>query len=703
MNWDKSEIDSKEVKALAKTYGVDLLAASIMVRREIVSPRAICFYLEDDLRFQHNPFAFGQMEVSVDRINAAIEGGEKFFVYGDRDVDGVTSTVLLVEILRELGGIVDWAVPIGDDAYGLSPSDIERIEKSGATLLITVDCGISNQHEIDLAQKRGIDTIVVDHHYPQTSVPNALAIINPKIEEDGYPFKDLAGCGVVFKLYWALLFTKTRYFGSTITLLNIRPLNNSFVLEGAKIRNLIETERFSEAIVPGVIPYEKSRTSDFLSGEDVYVFDLELQKNYFTTLFGGDVAVPLTDIRPALAELYPQFADQSLPKVREKSRVARYQQQPLGELEMLVSLARTLILQSEKALVDGMDQKLELVALATLADIMPLTDENRIFVKRGMASMNTAARPAIGEIMVRAGLSGKRIAARDIAWNISPVLNSAGRMGEPDKAVELLLTDSEDERADLAAMIFNLNSLRKKKEEKIWDRVLAGAKKSLEATDEKFVFVSGDYIDRGITGLLASRLVNTLNVPAVVISELKDRAVGSLRSPQQYNIKELLTRFEDLLTDFGGHDFAAGFTMANEKLSQFEERFLTAVQKLDRLAKGEKVIKIDAEVPPEYLTPDLGRVVELFEPYGEANPPLLFLTRDLTIAGVEYFGKKGPVHLKLLLETGQFKWPAIIWNGADRAEPRFREGERIDVVYRVTKSPYSGGEVFQLIIQDFKR
>ncbi len=703
MQWDKAAIDSDEVKVLAETYGLDLLAATIMVRRKILDPPAICYFLEDDLRFLHNSFSFKQMEVAVDRINTAIEGGEKVFVFGDRDVDGITSTALLVEILRELGGVVDWAVPTGDEAYGLSKSVVESAYKSGATLLITVDCGISNFEEIELAREKLIDTIVVDHHNPQGTTPDALALLNPKMIDGGYPFKDLAGCGVVFKLCWALLFSKTSYFGSTITLLNIRPINNSYVLEGVKLRNLVEIERFTETLVPGIITYEKSRTAEFLSGEDVCVYDLELQKDQLEKIFGNKVSVTLTDIMPALVDIYPRVAGQSLLKVRAKSRVARYSQPPLDELGMLISLATSLILKTENLLTEQVEQKLDLVALATLADIMPLSDENRIFVKRGMIRINSRTRPAIAELLFRAGLSGKTIGTREVAWNIAPIINSAGRMGQPDKAVRLLLTESQDERAELAAAIFGLNKLRKKKEEKIWDTVLADARKSLESCDDKFVYVSASFIDRGITGLLASRLVKTFNVPAVVIAQLKERAVGSMRSPHQYSIKEFLTQFEDLLVDFGGHDFAAGFTMSPERLPQFEERFFSVIKELETIQKEEEVIKIDAEVPPEYLTPDIWRIVEFFEPYGEANPPLRFLTRGLTISSVEYFGKKGPTHLKLLLETRQFKWPAILWNGAKRMEGKFSAGERIDVVYRVTRSAFQGQEVFQLIIQDIKR
>jgi len=681
MRWDKTAIDSDGVKILAKTYGLDLLTATIMARRKILDPQSICYFLEDDLRFQHNSFSFGQMEVAVDRINAAIEGGEKVFVFGDRDVDGITSTALLVEILRELGGVVDWAVPIGDEPYGLSNSVIENASKSGATLLITVDCGITNFAEIDLAREKLIDTIVLDHHNAQGRMPDALALINPKMKDSGYPFKDLAGCGVVFKLYWALLFSKSRYFGSTLTLLNVRPINNSYVLEGVKLRNLLETDRFTETLVPGVITYEKTRTAEFLSGEDVYVYDLELQKAQLEKIFGSSIPVPLTDIMAALVDIYPRVAGKSLLKIREKSRVARYSQPPLDELGMLISLANSLILKTENLLIEQAEQKLDLVALATLADIMPLSDENRIFVKRGMTRINSRMRPAIVELLFRAGLSGKTLGTRDVAWNISPILNSSGRMGEPDKAVQLLLTESQDERADLAASIFNLNTLRKKKEGKIWDTVLAKARKSLESCDEKFVYVSAGFIDRGITGLLATRLVNTFHVPAVVIAQLKDRAVGSMRSPQQYNIKEFLTQFEDLLVDFGGHDFAAGFTMSSERLPQFEERFFSVIKGLETFQKDEEIVKVDAEVPVEYLTPDIWRIVEFFEPYGEANPPLCFLTRGLTISGVEYFGKMGPTHIERELSTG----------------------ERIDVVYRVTKTAFQGQEVCQLIIQDFER
>jgi single-stranded-DNA-specific exonuclease len=544
---------------------------------------------------------------------------------------------------------------------------------------------------------------VIDHHNPQGRVPDVLALINPKMEDSGYPFKDLAGCGVVFKLYWALLFSRTRYYGVTLTLLNIRPANASYILEAVKIINLMETERISETLVPGVIPFEKSRTANFLSGEEVYVYNQKLQQSQLEKIFTAETSVPFVDLAVRLVELFPVLEGKSLLKIREKSRIARYAQPSFDEIDMLKSLTTSLILKEGNLLSEYMETKLDLVALATLADIMPLLDENRIMVKRGLARLNSRKRPAIGELLLQAGLSGSRIGTREVVWNITPVLNSAGRMGEPDKAVDLFLTESPDERTDLATEVFEMNRLRKKKEESIWESVLSKARRSYESCDEKFIFVSGSFIDRGITGLLAARLVNTFHVPAAVVAELQDRAVGSMRSPQEYSIRDFLNRFEDLLTDYGGHDFAAGFTMPRERLNEFEQKFLAAVNELEGIRAEEEIMKIDAEVPPDYLTPKIRRIVELFEPYGEANPPLVFLTRGLKILSLECFGRNGPVHLKLLLQALQYKWPAILWNGSERARGEFNPGDEVNVVYRLSKSFFQGQEVLQMIIQDIEK
>jgi len=208
MNWEKKEISAELVKDLANRYGCDLLTASILVRRGITAGEEIRYFLESDVRHLRNPFLLPGMEDAVERILAARDEGERVLVFGDRDVDGITSTTLLVRNLQKLGIDVRWQVPQGDDAYGLSLEAVEQFAADYGTLIITVDCGISNIEEIEKARSLGIDVIVVDHHNPQETLPEAYVIINPKLKDSPYPFRDLCGCGVTYKRVSALRFVQ---------------------------------------------------------------------------------------------------------------------------------------------------------------------------------------------------------------------------------------------------------------------------------------------------------------------------------------------------------------------------------------------------------------------------------------------------------------------------------------------------------------
>ncbi len=201
------------------------------------------------------------MAEAVERIGAAVDSGEKILIFGDRDVDGITATVLLHEALADLGADVAWMLPEGEDAYGLSPAVIDRAGAAGTGLLVTVDCGVSNVDEIALAAQRGIECIVVDHHNPPARLPEAAAVVDPKLP--GYPFRDLCGCAVASKVEWALRFSRSPFFGASVCLLNARPANETLVVEAVRAVNLVETARITEAFVPGLVPWEKTRPGRF--------------------------------------------------------------------------------------------------------------------------------------------------------------------------------------------------------------------------------------------------------------------------------------------------------------------------------------------------------------------------------------------------------------------------------------------------------
>jgi single-stranded-DNA-specific exonuclease len=305
--------------------------------------------------------------------------------------------------------------------------------------------------------------------------------------------------------------------------------------------------------------------------------------------------------------------------------------------------------------------------------------------------------------MLKKGLLGKRLDTKSITWQLSPVLNSTGRMGEPDKAVELLLAEDGQTAEDLVSYISGLNNRRKKVEERIWDRIQSKARESHEKTSGRFVYVVDDVVERGVTGILAARLSRLFRVPALVAARIEDRIVGSLRSPRTVHLKRFLDGFSDLLSDYGGHDFAAGFNMPLENLAEFESRFYQKAVALVSEAEEEDALVIDAEIPVRMLDPDLYGVSALFEPFGESNPPLTFVTRGMRVLSYEAVGKKGAVHLKLLLGCGQRKWPAIWWNAADRAGRDFQLDDNVDVAYRLSRSEWRGHESLQLTVLDVQR
>jgi len=226
------------------------------------------------------------MSDAVERINAAVDSGESILIFGDRDVDGITATVLLQEALTEMGGQVQWMLPEGEETYGLSTKVIDRAADLGATLLVTVDCGVSNVSEVAYAAEKGIECIVIDHHNPPAELPAAVAVVDPKLP--GYPFRDLCGCAVAFKLEWALRFSRSSFFGAPVCLLNARPANETLMIEAVRLVNLVETDRVMENIVPGLVPFEKTRLAGFIDGDDVLVMDAGLHARLFTRAFGPE-------------------------------------------------------------------------------------------------------------------------------------------------------------------------------------------------------------------------------------------------------------------------------------------------------------------------------------------------------------------------------------------------------------------------------
>ncbi|MDR2073409.1 MAG: single-stranded-DNA-specific exonuclease RecJ [Spirochaetaceae bacterium] len=716
MVWYKPELSPDSVKALSEKYGCDLITASILLRRGINSGEKIRYYLEDDPRYLRNPYDLPGMEDAVERILAAKEEGEKILVFGDRDVDGITGTALVTDFLRQNGFDVSWRLPMGDEPYGLSVEAVEEFARAYGTLIITVDCGISNVAEITQAAELGVGVVVTDHHNPPENLPPAYALVNPKLPGP-YVFPHLSGCAVAGKLVSALRFAlRSGVYGQSICFLNARPSNDAMIIEAAKLRNLALIDTLSETVVPGMVRIVETRLPEFLGGQQILCWDLPVQRKLLSQTFGTGVEIQMLDMAEEIGKVIPQTAGKSLLRLREISRIGKYNDRGIGELDVLVNLFVSFVQKKEGFFDEEEALDLQFAALGTIADIMPLEDENRLIVRGGLDSLRRKPRRGLAELLTRLELDPRRLTAGEISWRFTPVINSAGRMGLSEKAVALLLEEKTEERERLAGEVAAMNEKRKRMVEELCFRAEPAAAKSLDTYSGKFTVFAGEGILPGLTGLIAGRMASRFKVPSLVISVTGDTAKGSIRSVREYNLSFLREQCDDLFIHHGGHDFAAGFTIKTENMDAFFQRLRTISGHMELKPEEEERCVIDAEIPLSYLSMVTGnskvqdkkdlfliQLADRFEPYGEKNKPLLFLSRGFKITDITLMGKEELRHVKLTLDTGKLKWPAIYWNASGKVRVDFDLGDVVDVVYRVTRNWFNGTETPQMIIEDLRR
>ena len=428
--WKKKDVAKEIVQEISKRYSCDLLTASILARRGITDGKDILFYTEKDQRYLHNPFLFENMEDAVDRILDAKDEEEKVLIFGDRDVDGITSTTILYQCLKDLGLDVQYKLPSGDEAYGISKEVIDEFAKNYGSLIITVDCGISNNEEIAYAAEKGIDVIVTDHHNPPQELPSPAIIIDPKIENSGYPFADISGCAVAYKLVQALRFSRCSMYKQEICLMNVRPITDAYIIECIKVQNMTEKARLTETIIPGLVNIQQTRLLPFLQGQQIFVWDKSVQTKLLSTIFGNGIEFNMLDIRDEIAKIIPSVANMSLLRLKSLSTIGKYDESACTELDGFFNIFITYI---QQAIFKNNNERnnfdLQLVAIAAIADIMPLKNENRILIKQGLDSINSGKiRPGLIELMARLNLIGKKVTSTDLSWGLIPALNATGRL-----------------------------------------------------------------------------------------------------------------------------------------------------------------------------------------------------------------------------------------------------------------------------------
>ena len=535
--------------------------ARLLANRGIDTASKLQSFLHPPHRLPHDPQRLSGMDAAVRRLYRAVQSGETVAVFGDFDVDGITGTAIIHEGLTALGvPVIPYLPSRSEEGHGLSDAAIDSLVKSGASLIITVDTGITDSGPVIKANSQGAEVIITDHHVPSHGLPPAVACVNPHLSQSdlplfSYPFPDLCGAGIAFKLMQGL-----------------------YEFQG--------------------MPWN-----------------------------------------PAL---------------------------------------------------------LELAALGTVADLVPLLDENRYLVAEGMRRLNNTRRPGLLALCETARLSPDALDTEAISFQIVPRLNSAGRMGNPMDSFRLLTTKSPEEGANLADKLDALNRERRNATSDALE--LAFAEIGHPEELPPLLIVAHEGIIQGVAGLVAGRLVERFNRPAIALSLRDDYAVASARSIPGFSIIDAIRSIEDILERFGGHSQAAGFTVRRDRLDEAKDRLSAfAAQRLET-AHLNPVLEIDAVARLDDFTRDVQDWLGSLAPFGKGNPRPLFASLGVRVLDTHFMGVSQQ-HLRLRVEQNGAQMTALAF-GQGQA---WAEGaERIDLAYTLMEDTRQPGNPLALRVSQFR-
>lgn len=530
--------------------------AQVLVNRGLDTPQKLANLLDPPHRLPYDPLRISGMDTALKRLYAAVNAGERVGVFGDFDVDGITGTAIIAEGLSSLGVQVTPYLPHRvDEGHGLSNKAINTLAAQGVTLIVTVDCGITAFEEVDYARSLGVDVIITDHHLPQDGVPNAVASLNPKLPGDNYPFVDLCGAGLAFKLVQGLY------------------------------------------------------------------------------------------------EFYGQPWDPGL---------------------------------------------LELAALGTIADLVPLLDENRYLVREGLRGLANTRRPGLRALYSSARIDPDDINAETVSFQISPRLNSAGRMGDPMDSYRLLTTGSPEEAGALAHKLESLNLKRRAVSEEAY----ALADQLVEDLGElpSMIVISDERFLRGVAGLIAGHLVDQHRRPAVVIAVEGEYSVASGRSIPQFDIAAAIESCEDLLVRFGGHSQAAGLTIPTNAIPLLKSRLEAYCSQSLEIQGLNRTLEIDTMIDLAELDDEAVRWINDLEPYGPANARPVFASLGANVLEYAHMGRELQ-HLRLRVEQNGAQFTALAFNQGDKWIP---STQYVDLAFTVTNDSYRGKGAIALKLLDFR-
>ena len=562
--WELREPDADAVQRLVDALGMGRLLATLLVNRRITDPDEVRRFLVPRLSQLPDPYIMEGMEAAVCRILAAMDGGEQICVWGDYDVDGVTSASQVIAFFEAVDHPIRYFVPDRFvDGYGLAELRIRELAADGVDLLITVDCGVSNAAEVAVAGELGMDVIVVDHHQVPPELPKAVAVLDPVREDCRYPFKGLAACGVTWMLLVAL----------------------------------------------------RSRLRE----------------------------------RGA-------FAARAEPDLREW---------------------------------------LDLTAIGTVADMVPLVGLNRVIVHRGLAQIAISERAGVRALCDVADLEPGKITAGRIGFHLGPRINAAGRVAHASSGVDLLTTSDRQEALDTAKRVDSWNKERRGLQDAVFEAACALADQDPDPDGRRALVVAHEGWHPGVLGIVASKLIERYHRPTVVLTIEDAVAKGSARSIGGFRLVEHLRLLDHLLLKYGGHDHAAGMSMRADQVEAFREG-------LDALARAtleprhlRPRLSIDAVTPLARVTFDLIESLARLAPHGQGNPEPNLLATAVRVWDARPVGRD-KTHLKLTLDAGAHTLDAIAFGMADRAP---ESGDLIDLVYVPEINEFRGERRLQVRVK----
>lgn len=557
--WLAKYVPTKTTALEVRQKKIPEVIVRILHNRGYTSAQHIETYFAPALSDLHDPFLFDDMEKAVDRIMRALQNKERILVHGDYDTDGITGTALVVSALKKLGGDVEYYIPHRlKEGYGLSSSGINRAIKQRCHMIITVDCGITALNEIQYAQEKQIDVIVCDHHKPDKELPRACALLNAKIPGSGYPFTELAGVGVSFKLLQAL---------------------------SAKLK------------------------------------------------------------RPC-TEMY---------------------------------------------------EDLDLVALGTVVDIVPLIDENRIMVKYGMNKLFKSKKAGFQALLQETGLK-KGVTAYHLGFIIGPRVNACGRLHDAKEALELFLTHDKTGARERARNLSRHNTQRQSIEARMYQDAKALVEKQLK--DDRIIVAGQEGWHPGVVGIVASKISEEYYRPVILLALEHDVARGSARSITGFDITSALSTCQDILTTFGGHTQAAGLELERRQISALRTRINEHARTFEDSIFQEKKM-YDLKLDLNEISEEVVYFLKFFEPTGIANPQPVFLGEGLEVVGVPRV--VGTNHLKCALRKNSVVFPAIAYGKADDILNIEVGKTKVDCLYSVSEDSFLGKKKVILKIRDMRQ